>query len=465
MMSFLKRIKENKSGVALFIVLAAMATLSIFVGEITYTAQINQKLAYDRLDQIKAHALAKSGLRLGLLRIKAYAELKKTVGDLAKSAGASAAAVSSAVPKAILEKIWSEPITIPFTGDISGLPTAARDPLLKFRKDSGMEGKLYISIQAQSSRFNLNSHLAAFAASNAPASGSPTPTPSPVPATGGTAVAAATATPTPAPFNPETARQLLTEQLRQSFQKKFEEDQKFRDQYSSFRIEDLADEIVGWSDLTYESLRAQQSSIPFKKAPFYDISELHYLPSIDDDLYNLLAPQFNASANSEININLINDEVLKSLVPQMTTEERKKFFAYRDQGTDNPNANTTSGSSDGSFKDTDEFYKYLKGKVNAFGGSDTKINDFKTALVQRGVNLVTDESNFIIHIEATVQQTKRTLEAMVSLIASPAAKTSSTGTSGTTGAANPTPTPAVVNGLDSDNVERSNLKITQLRFL
>ena len=127
--------RSNQKGVALFIVLAAMATLSIFVAEITYVSQINQKLAYDRLDQIKATALAKSGLRIGLLRIRAYSELKKTIATMAKSVGASADAASAAVPKGVMEKIWSEPIVIPFTGDVSSLPSAIRDALIKFRKN------------------------------------------------------------------------------------------------------------------------------------------------------------------------------------------------------------------------------------------------------------------------------------------------------------------------------------------
>ena len=166
MMSF-QRLTDKK-GVALFIVLASMATLGIFVGEITYTAQINQKLAYDRLDQVKAQALAKSGLRLALLRIRAYSELKKTISKMAGDSAAGAAVANSVVPKSMIEKIWAEPITVPFSGDISSLPGTLKDALEKFRKDSGMEGKLYISIQAQSNKFNLNSTLPSFAAIAAP---------------------------------------------------------------------------------------------------------------------------------------------------------------------------------------------------------------------------------------------------------------------------------------------------------
>jgi type II secretory pathway component PulK len=451
-MCFRSRIKKlitDQRGVALFMVLAAMATLAIFVGEITYTAAINQKLAYDRLDQIKAQALAKSGLRIALLRIRAYDEIRKTVSSMAGAVGADAAAVNSVVPKAILEKIWSEPITIPFSGDVSSLPSSARDALLKFRKDSGMEGKLYISIQAQSSRFNLNSTVAAFA---------PTPTPSPSPTsagatTGGTTTGGPAPDPssTPAAYDVEQARNLLVNQLKDTFAQKFQDDEKFRDRYRNLRIEDLADEILGWSDLTYPSQRAQSSNIPFKQAPFYHVSELHYLPSVDDEIYDLIAPQYTAGVNSQINVNTITETVLRALVPSMTAEERKKFFDFRAGIQESGTASASpGGNQDNTFKDPAEFLKYIQDKVAAFGGSATKISDFKTALIQRGIELVTEENSFIVRIEATVQQTKKTLEANVTLVPQP--KTTKTVLPGQPADPNAAP-------------QKSNLKITQLRFL
>ena len=459
-LKLIKRIKDNKQGVALFIVLTSMATLAIFLGEITYTSQINQKLAYDRLDQIKAHSLAKSGLRLSLLRIKAYSEIKKTVSKMAKDKGASAADVSAVLPKAVLEKIWSEPLTIPFSGDISSLPAGIKDALGKFRKDSGLEGKLYISIQAQSSKFNLNSLLPAFA-SNA------TPTPSPKKDRGetntNTDTSTTTSTSTATSYDATAARTLLNEQLKDTFQKKFEEDEKFRDQYRNLKIDDLSEEIIGWADLSYQSQHVEQTNYPFKKAPFYHISELHYLPSVDDDIYELIAPQFTAGVSSGINVNTINEVVLKALVPLMTAEEVKKFYEFRDgTGSSDANSNTKSNSAtdggngsqeDNSFKTPDDFFKYIKEKVAAFGNSDSKVDEFKKNLTQRGIAIITDENNFIVRIEATVQQTKRTLEAMVTIIEDNPKKDK-----------NKTP-PPVNTSPGETAVERSNIKITQLRFL
>jgi len=430
-----------------------MATLAIFVSEITYTAQINQKLAYDRLDQVKAQALAKSGLRLSLLRIRAYSELKKTIGKLSESAGANAAMVDSVIPKNMVEKIWAEPITIPFTGDISSLPMEIKDALTKFRKDSSMEGKLYISIQAQSNKINLNSTLPAFAVTATPSpaekktAGPTDTTPQPNAGAGG-----ASASPTPISYDPEQARQALGQQLKDTFQKRFEENEQFRDEYRNFRVEDLLDEILGWSDLAYESNREQSSTIPFKKAPFYHISELNYLPSMDDTLYSLLSEQFNAGVASYINVNTIQESVLKAIVPQMTKEEVAKFFEFRDGGGE-------ERKEDNKFKNSDGLFKYLKEKVQFFSGSESRVTDLKNLLTQRGIQLTTEESNFLIHIEATVQQTKKTLEAMVSIIETPDPKSPVQ-----PGAPTPQPQNSGQNPSDSSS-ERSNLKITQLRFL
>ena len=152
-----------------------------------------------------------------------------------------------------------------------------------------------------------------------------------------------------------------------------------------------------------------------------------------------LSDQFSAGVASYLNVNKIKEPVLKALVPQLTAEEIKKFFEFRDStgeaaaAAGAPVKNASSGE-DNSFKTVDDFYKYLKEKTQAFAGSDSRVNDLKNGLASRGIQLTVDESNFLVHIEATVQQTKKTLEAMVSIVDS-AAPTAP----GTPGAPSPTP--------------------------
>jgi hypothetical protein len=350
------------------------------------------------------------------------------------------------VPAAMIDKIWSEPLTIPFSGDISSLPGPLKDALAKFRKDSGMEGKLYLSIKAQSSKFNLNGPVAAFARLPG-AGGSPSPT-----ATPDQGVAEPGAT--PAIFNAAQARQLLGEQIRSSFNARSETDEGFRDEYRNFRIEDLIEEILGWADLAYETNREQSSPYPFKKAPFYHISELHHLPSMDDRIYELLSNQFHAGVSSKLNVNTIQETVLKALVPGITKEEVKAFYELRDGVASTEEGGVATQGQP--FRNAEDFFKFLKERVQFYQGSGTRIQDLKNALSQRGIEIVTDETDFLVHVEATVNQNKKTLEAMVSLVEP---------------AQNPVPRmpqqgrPPVEPNTPANIQEKSNFKVTQVRFL
>jgi hypothetical protein len=66
------KILGNNRGIAIFMVIASVAALAMLVSEFVYIAQISQSIAFSGLDQTKAHYLAKSGLKLSLLRLKAY---------------------------------------------------------------------------------------------------------------------------------------------------------------------------------------------------------------------------------------------------------------------------------------------------------------------------------------------------------------------------------------------------------
>ena len=146
---------NRQSGVALFMVIAAISVLSIVVTEFAYIAQVNKKVAYDGLDQLKAHYLAKSGLKLSLLRLKAYQTIKGI-------AGGKAAAAIPGIPKQVLEKVWSFPFFYPIPTNIPGLSQMDKDRIDKFQKTSSLDGKFSSIIESESSKYNLNLILAPF---------------------------------------------------------------------------------------------------------------------------------------------------------------------------------------------------------------------------------------------------------------------------------------------------------------
>ncbi|MBI3535392.1 MAG: hypothetical protein HY072_07930, partial [Deltaproteobacteria bacterium] len=160
--------RKHQTGIALFMVLAAMSVLSVLVTEFSYVSQVNQRIAYDSLDQLKAHYLAKSALKLSLLRLKAY----QNVNGLFNPSGGSAGAIP-AVPKQLLDQIWSMPLIFPIPTMIPGLTMTQKDAIEKFQKDSGLEGSFSAVIESDSARYNLNLLLPPLVKSSPQPSSSP----------------------------------------------------------------------------------------------------------------------------------------------------------------------------------------------------------------------------------------------------------------------------------------------------
>ncbi len=397
-----KNLTGNKRGIALFMVLSAMSILSILVTEFSYVSQLNSRIAYNSLDQIKALYLAKSALKLSLLRLKAYQNLK---GALGGGGGVGA----QAVPKQILEQIWSFPLIYPIPVDLPGLSPAQKEAIRKFQKETELEGNFSALIQSESSRYNLNTLLPPLAAASPQPSPSATPAPSASPSA--SPRASANPAPTPGPggettaFNAETARKSLADYLWKILDQKFQADPDFATEYRDFKLEDLMENIIGWVDRTYEPKETGvKKEIKRKRAPFYSMSELHLIHPMDDALFNLFSPSLTASPTGGINVNTLQEASLNALVPQMTKEEVKEFFKFRD-----------SQEADNQFKTDTDFFNYLQDKVSSFHKDPNEIKKFKDELSSRGIKLLTEENHFKISIQAKVNQSTKRLEAWVTL--------------------------------------------------
>ncbi len=390
---------SGRDGVALFMVLAAVSMLAILVTEFTYTAQVNQKIAYDGLDQLKAHYLAKTGLKLSLLRLKAYQNVKNAV------AGASGGGAVPGLNRQLVEKIWSFPFFYPIPTNLPGMTLTERDLITKFQNSSGLDGKFSALIESESSKHNLNSivpRVQAWAA----ASPSPSPSARSTAASSGSGGAGApNPNPNPSPsIDPEEARKSLSEYLYQLVAQKAEGDTEFAAEYRDFKPDELIDALAGWSDVTYERRnQASRDAVPLKRAPFYSLSELHMISGMDDTLYDLFAPNLTVSMTGGVNVNTVKKEALHALVPQMNADELAEFFKFRD-----------NEEQDNTFKDADAFFKYLT-KVSSFRGSEAEVQKFRESLDKRGIRIITDESQFKITVQASVNQSTRTIEAWVTL--------------------------------------------------
>lgn len=450
----------SNSGIALFMVIAAMTILALLVTEFTYTTQVNQRMAFEGLDQLKAFYLAKSGLKISLLRLKAYQTLKGLGGGGGNPGVPGSPTGGIQIPASVLDKIWSFPLTFPLPTNLPGISQTEKDKIDKFQKDSALDGRFNALIESESSKYNLNMILARFAPATG---GQPTPTPSPNPNASPTPrptpspspTPSAGASPAPDTFNAEEARKNLGTYLQDILTSKFEADSDFASEYRDLRLDDIVDNIAAWADFSYESrIFGRDQPVPPKRAPFYSISELHMLPLMDDKLYDLLAPAFSVSTAGGINVNKMGETVLKALIPRITEEELKAFFDYRD-----------SQQEDHLFKTGDDFLTYIKDKVGIFRGDEAEVKRFKEGLTKRNITLITEESVFKVNVQATVNKATKTIEAIVQLTGN--SKTS-TG-AGPSPTPNPSPNPAAPNPAVPDPATSSKpdagLKITFMRIL
>lgn len=377
--------RGDESGIALFMVIAAMTILSVVVTEFTYVAQVNTRATVDSSDQLKAHYLAKSGLKLSLLRLRAFKELK--------AFGKEGSALPS-IPKNMLDQIWSFPFFYPIPGDIPGLSVVMKDEIQKFQAESTLAGKFTAIIESESDKVGINSILPALAPPV------PVPSPSGVAPAGGNPGSAAAKT---IKFDVEEARKGIKDLLFRLVEEKFKKDQDFAAEYRDVDVEEIYDNIVGWVDFAYQPKNASGNQPYYKKAPFYSMSELRMIQPIDDGLYDLLASNFTTFITPGLNANKIREPMLRALLAGITDEEVTQFFKDRD-----------STETDGTFKAPDDFYKYIETNVGAYKGS-TSIDELKTKLTKQGIQILTDEEIFKITITAEVNKATRILEAWVML--------------------------------------------------
>ncbi len=416
--------KSDESGIALFMVIASMTVLSVIVTEFTYVAQVNSRATADSSDQLKAHYLAKTGFKLSLLRLRAYRELKSFGGE-----GSNL----PKVPKNILDQVWSFPFFYPIPAGAPGLTVVMKDEIDKFQNESSLPGKFTATIESESNKIGINSLVASMAPAPAP---SPTRKPGQkTPPSGSTNEGGGKKNQKAVKYDVEEARKGFKELLTRIFEEKFKKDPDFADQYRDLEIEELYDNILGWIDFTHQPKNASgRQTIPYKRAPLYSLTELHMIHPVDDGIYDLLAPNFTTLITPGINVNKIQEPMLRAILTGITDDEVIEFFKFRD-----------SVEEDNSFKSGEEFYKYVEQNVAAFKSSTT-LDELKTRLLKQGIQLLVDERIFKITVVAEVNKATRILEAWVTLDDPETAKKKTPGEGG------PPARPTAAGGFDASDV-------------
>lgn len=296
------REKKNK-GAALITVLVALMIISLMVMELQFNSAVERKLAANELNQIQAYYLAKSGIRIGLLRVALFARAKKDPMLKTLSKG------TDLTP--YLDLIWSIPLPAfpPPKESLGKLLKPDKDAAEKVLEDTKIsDGQFSQVISSEGSKINLNFFVLPADKLNAPLNFNDKPK-------------------TLLEYNALLLYNLINQFIRDSDNPS--------EEFGNLKPEVLVMDIIDWVNPGNSRLAGgdkdsyyQQLIPPYKckKGPFFTLEELKLVRGMDDHLYNKLRPYVTVYAEQgKININNANDDLLKALYPDFTDYDLKRL--------------------------------------------------------------------------------------------------------------------------------------------
>lgn len=284
--------------------------LTIILFEFQYAAMVERKLAYNDLNQTQAYYLAKSGARIGLLRIALYARLKGN------------SQLNSMVPdpnllKPLLDQVWQLPVPPfpPAKGEVKEMFKADRDAAEKVLSQTRItDGQYSVSIKPESSKINLNTLIM------------------PQSELGNRPNFLA------APTRPDLYTGVMLINLLDSFLKESENPY---EEYPDLRPEEVVMDIMDWVNPGDQRLMGgnkdqyyEQQNPPYKakRNKFFTVEELRLVRGIDGKLYDKLKPHVTVFANEgKINLNSAGEKLYRALYRDFTDDDIKKILERRSE--------------------------------------------------------------------------------------------------------------------------------------
>ena len=140
-----KKMKVNKRGIALILVISSLTILSIMMVEFTFGSQMNLRISNNFKNAIKARYLAESGIHFALIELKVYKKIREHPA-LKQIPGFN---------ESMLDMIWKFGFIYP--------PIPSKKASMGKEKQieelieaSKIDGKIHVEIYDESTKINLN---------------------------------------------------------------------------------------------------------------------------------------------------------------------------------------------------------------------------------------------------------------------------------------------------------------------
>lgn len=370
---FKKTLINNNRGVALLLVLSIITILSALIVEFTFDTKLNMYKVYNQQDRLQAQLNAEAGLKFALAKFRLYKEAKNIISKNKN--------IKDLIGPDILEGI----ITQPFMFPIPVNPKATmleRKAIDEFVGKSLITGKININITPVSGFLNPNNMRL-----SPPKKG-------------------AMQNPDNTNYNAEDegdnknkefSLQLfmekeLTTLLTKLIEEKKDKDEDFAAKYSNINPSLLIKELKLYvndknkftddSKSEIENIYNEKRVTP-KYAPLTSLSELYQLAGWDDAIVDLIKDKLSVHEVSVIPLNKLTDSQLKILFPDITKEQSKEFFKYRD-GVQEKKGGSEEEDEDAKphpFKSEKDFMDLIVNKLNIVEEKEykEKVQEFEKA--------------------------------------------------------------------------------------
>lgn len=381
--------RGGETGIALFMVISAVALLTVLTAELTYSTQVGSRMAYNAVDNLRAYYLAKSAYRLSLLRLVAYSSIRNFVDDPKNKE------IKSAINQ-FVDQVWQMPLVFPppIPKDAS---VVIADPIKAFVKESSLPGHYSGFIFGESSKINLNNLFITQSSDQGQPSGASTAPGATGPANPTGPSGASGSQTSDVDFQP-----MITNTVSELLRQRALTDLDFAETYRNVTGQDVTDAI-----LSYIKRDTRGSNLPGfkpienpKEGPLYSLTELHLVPGIDDVLYGMLADTFTVYTTPGINVNSITKDTLLALMPELTPEDAATVLQHRDDhDVGKP------------WTDAADFWATVK----AVPSGDKSLSTIQDRFTKSGLKVATTEKSFRIIAEGTAGLSTRRVEAYVTL--------------------------------------------------
>jgi len=361
-------------GAALLTVLVALLLISLMTLELQYTSLIERKLAYNDLNKIQTYYLAKSGIRIGLLRLGAYGQAtKKYYGDK--------------IIRPLLDLIWNIPFPAypPERASLEKLSIQEKSEQIEALKDTRItEGQFSYSISSETSKLNLNL-MSSVNASNLRS--------------------------LPTQKGPGAVGGFIAYTLYQKIAQLFKESDSPVDEFGNVKPEEIVENIIEWISPPGQSSSRDNSSWYERQVPpyktkhgrFFTLDEVKLVKDMSPSLFLKLRPYITVfSEEGKNNLNEATQRgTLKLYFPQLTDYSLKLI---------NDQYARILASGQTGWGSVDNFFKFLSDVDRVSAG----LYD----LSLRSEFFTVESSHYLIKSKGTINKSGSTIESNLTVAVS-----------------------------------------------